>query len=76
MAVGDEASEEMNQEVERATVTRMFELAPVLELIDDRLNERPLESIVAEKASGESGQASPNAASQRWKTVSLSEVGS
>jgi hypothetical protein len=39
-AVGDKASERMKEGVERGAVTGMFDLADVLELSDNRLDER------------------------------------
>ena len=40
VAVGDKASEQMDDEVERTAVAGMLDLADILELIDDRLDER------------------------------------
>ncbi len=42
MAVGDEASHQIDQEVDRAAMARMLELTNVFELIIDRFNDGPL----------------------------------
>src|SRR5689334_3423472 len=42
MAVGDEPGHQVNEEVERAAMARMLDLAAVLELIDDALDDRTL----------------------------------
>lgn len=42
MAIGDETREQVDNEVERAAVARVLDLRNVLELIDNRLDERPL----------------------------------
>ena len=51
VAVGDESSHQMHHEVERAAMAGMLNLADVLELIDDRLDDRALaqEQLVAER---------------------------
>lgn len=41
MAVGDEPSHQMEDEVERAAMTRVLDLADVLELVHDRFDNRP-----------------------------------
>lgn len=50
MAVGAEAGHQMDQEVERTAMAGMLDLADVLELVVDRLDERPLaqEQLVAQ----------------------------
>ena len=42
MAISDQASEKINQKIDRAAVASMFDLGNVLELIDHRLNNGPL----------------------------------
>lgn len=42
VAIGDESSEQMDQEIGRAAVAGVLDLANVLELVEDRLDERPL----------------------------------
>src|SRR5262245_44972609 len=42
VAIGDEAREQVDHEVEWAAVARVLDLRNVLELIDNRLDERPL----------------------------------
>lgn len=39
--IGDEASEEVNQEIKRAAVTSMLNVTNILELVVDALNDRP-----------------------------------
>jgi hypothetical protein len=41
-AIGDEAREQVDEEIERAAVARVLDLADVLELVNNRLDERPL----------------------------------
>ena len=41
MAVGDEAGEEVDEEVERAAMAGVLDLADVLELVVDGLDDRP-----------------------------------
>src|SRR5262249_19088438 len=50
MAIGDEASEQMHEEIVGTAVTRMLDLADVLELVDDGLNEG---AFAQEHVSGE-----------------------
>jgi hypothetical protein len=40
VAIGDEPREQVDNEVDRAAMARVFDLADVLELIDDRFDER------------------------------------
>jgi len=53
MAVGNEAREQVDQEIVRTAMARVLDLADVLELIEDRLDERPL---AEEEAIGEGQQ--------------------
>ena len=39
VAIGDEAGEQMDEEIERTAMARVLDLADVLELIDDRLDQ-------------------------------------
>ena len=42
VTIGGQSCQEMDEEVERAAVTRVFNLADILELIVDRLDQSPL----------------------------------
>jgi hypothetical protein len=42
MAVSNQPSHQVHQEVDRAAMTRMLDLADILELIIDRFNDGPL----------------------------------
>src|SRR5262249_48478062 len=50
VAIGNQPSEEMHTEVVGTAVTRVLDLTDILELIDDRFDERPLaeEELVGE----------------------------
>jgi hypothetical protein len=50
MAIGDQAGEQMDEEVERTAVARVLDLADILELIDDGLDEG---ALAQEQAIGE-----------------------